>query len=164
MIKELNKIESLFIKNYGQKITNLTIENACDEYFGFNFQIEKLNFKFRKSKITPKKVGQFVTLWKRNSEKQTEPFNENDNFDFFIFVSEQDEKFGFFIFSKKLLIEKNILSSRLKEGKRGFRLYPTWVKTESKQAEKTQSWQTEYFIDLTSNEQKNIEKLKSILN
>ena len=62
MIKELNKIESLFIKNYGQKITNLTIENACDEYFGFNFQIEKLNFKFRKSKITPKKVGQFVTL------------------------------------------------------------------------------------------------------
>ena len=164
MIKELNKIESLFIKNYGQKITNLTIENECDEYFGFNFQIEKLNFKFRKSKITPKKVGQFVTLWKRNSEKQTEPFNENDNFDFFIFVSEQDEKFGFFIFSKKLLIEKNILSSRLKEGKRGFRLYPTWVKTESKQAEKTQSWQTEYFIDLTSNEQKNIEKLKSILN
>ena len=164
MIKELNKIESLFIKNYGQKITNLTIENECDEYFGFNFQIEKLNFKFRKSKITPKKVGQFVTLWKRNSEKQTEPFNENDNFDFFIFVSEQDEKFGFFIFSKKLLIEKNILSSRLKEGKRGFRLYPTWVKTESKQAVKTQSWQTEYFIDLTSNEQKNIEKLKSILN
>ncbi|WP_322969482.1 MepB family protein [Faecalibacter sp. LW9] len=164
MIKELNKIESLFIKNYGQKITNLTIENECDEYFGFNFQIEKLNFKFRKSKITPKKVGQFVTLWKRNSEKQTEPFNENDNFDFFIFVSEQDEKFGFFIFSKKLLIEKNILSSRLKEGKRGFRLYPTWVKTESKQAEKTQSWQTEYFINLTNNEQNDIEKLKSILN
>ena len=164
MIKELNKIESLFIKNYGQKITNLTIENECDEYFGFNFQIEKLNFKFRKSKITPKKVGQFVTLWKRNSEKQTEPFNENDNFDFFIFVSEQDEKFGFFIFSKKILIEKNILSTQIKEGKRGFRLYPTWVKTENKQAEKSQSWQTEYFIDLKNNEQNNIEKLKSILN
>ena len=164
MIKELNKIESLFIKNYGQKITNLTIENECDEYFGFNFQIEKLNFKFRKSKITPKKVGQFVTLWKRNSKRQTEPFNETDNFDFFIFVSEQDEKFGFFIFSKKILIEKNILSTQIKEGKRGFRLYPTWVKTENKQAEKTQSWQTEYFIDLKNNEQNNIEKLKSILN
>ena len=164
MIKELNKIESLFIKNYGQKITNLTIENECDEYFGFNFQIEKLNFKFRKSKITPKKVGQFVTLWKRNSEKQTEPFNETDNFDFFIFVSEQDEKFGFFIFSKKILIEKNILSTQIKEGKRGFRRYPTWVKTENKQAEKSQSWQTEYFIDLKNNEQNNIEKLKSILN
>ena len=164
MIKELNKIESLFIKNYGQKITNLTIEYECDEYFGFNFQIEKLNFKFRKSKITPKKVGQFVTLWKRNSKRQTEPFNENDNFDFFIFVSEQDEKFGFFIFSKKILIENNILSTQIKEGKRGFRLYPTWVKTENKQAEKTQSWQTEYFIDLKNNEQNNIEKLKSILN
>lgn len=164
MIKELREIENLFMKNYGQKITNLTIENECNEYFGFNFQIEKLTFKFRKSKITPKKVGQFVTLWKRNSDKKTEPFNETDSFDFFLIVSEQDEKIGFFIFSKKLLIEKNILSTKLKEGKRGFRIYPTWVKTENKQAEKTQSWQTEYFIELTNNEQNDIEKLKSILN
>lgn len=164
MIKELSKIENLFVEIYGQKITNLTIENECDEYLGFNFQIERLNFKFRKSKITPKKVGQFVTLWKRNSQKQTEPFNETDNFDFFIFVSEQDEKFGFFIISKSLLIEKNILSTKQKEGKRGFRLYPTWVKTENKQAEKTQSWQTEYFIDLTNNEQNNVEKLKYLIN
>lgn len=153
MIKELEKIENLFLKINGQKITNLTIEDECEEYVGFNFQIEKLNFKFRKSKITPKKVGQFVTLWKRNAEKQTEPFNETDNFDFFIFASEQDENFGFFIFSQQLLIEKNILSTKLKEGKRGFRLYPPWVKTENKQAEKTQSWQTEYFVDLTNNDQ-----------
>ena len=164
MIEELIGIENLFLKIYGLKIANLKSENECEEYSGFNFQVEKLNFKFRKSKITPKKVGQFVTLWKRNAEKQTEPFNENDNFDFYIFVSEQDEKFGFFIFSKKLLIEKNILSTKLKEGKRGFRLYPTWTKTENKQAEKTQSWQTEYFIDFKNKEQDNIEKIKSQIN
>jgi len=164
MIEELRKIEKLLLKVDGQNISNFTIENECEEYFGFNFQIKNLNFKFRKSKITPKKVGQFVTLWKRNAEKQTEPFNENDNFDFYIFASEQDENFGFFMFSKKLLIEKNILSTKSKEGKRGFRLYPTWTKTENKQAEKTQSWQTKYFIDFKNKEQDNIEKLKSLMN
>lgn len=164
MMEELNKFQKLVEKINGQKLTNLRSEAECEEYFGFNFQIEKLSFKFRKSKITPKKVGQFVTLWKRNAEKQTEPFNETDDFDFYVFASEQNEKFGFFVFSKQVLIDKNILSTKFKEGKRGFRLYPSWTKTENKQAEKTQSWQTKYFIDLMNDENKNIENLKAILN
>ncbi len=164
MNEELKRFENSVSKVIGQKFTNITQDQECEEYFGFNFQIDKLNLKFRKAKITPKKVGQFVTLWKRNSEKQTEPFNENDNFDFYIIVTEQEEKFGFFIFSKKILSEKQILTTNPKEGKRGFRIYPDWTKTENKQAEKTQSWQTNYFIDLTNSEQKNIEKFKSIIN
>ena len=163
MTKELNKIENLFFKIYGKKISNLESEDECKEYVGFNFQMENLNFKFRKSKITPKKIGQFVTIWKRDCKNLTKPFNETDNFDYYIFLSEQDQRIGLFIFSKKLLIEKNIISTKLKEGKRGFRLYPTWVKTENKQAEKTQCWQTKYFIELTNNDQNNIDKLKIMI-
>src|SRR5690606_26490451 len=148
----------------GRKLTNITQDQECEEYSGFNFQINQLNLKFRKAKITPKKVGQFVTLWRRNSEKQTEPFNETDNFDFYIIVVEQEERFGFFIFPKNVLIERQILTSNQKEGKRGFRVYPNWTKTENKQAEKTQNWQINYFINLTNNEQKNIEKFKAIIN
>lgn len=162
-MKTLNQIENLFLKIIGQKITNLTPEKECEEYLGYNFTLNTLSFKFRKAKTTPKKVGQFVTLWKRNSEKQTEPFNETDTFDFFIFVAEQDEKLGFFIFPKALLIEQHILTTKLKEGKRGFRLYPTWAITANKQAKKTQTWQTNYFIDLTTPEQNSIEKLKTLL-
>ena len=162
-MKTLNQIENLFLKINGQKITNLTPEKECEAYLGYNFTQNTQNFKFRKAKVTPKKVGQFVTLWKRNSEKQTEPFNETDIFDFFIFVTEQDEKLGFFIFPKALLIEQHILTTKLKEGKRGFRLYPTWTTTANKQAEKTQAWQTNYFIDFANSEQNSIEKLKILL-
>lgn len=164
MKEVLIRFENSISKILGQKLTNITQDQECEEYSGFNIEINQLKLKFRKAKITPKKAGQFVTLWRRNSEKQTEPFNETDNFDFYIIAAEQEEKFGFFIFPKNVLIVRQILTTNQKEGKRGFRVYPDWTKTENKQAEKTQTWQTNYFINLTNNEQKNIEKLKAIIN
>ncbi len=164
MKEELKRFENTISTILGRKLINITQDQECEEYSGFNFQINQLNLKFRKAKITPKKVGQFVTMWRRNFEKQTEPFNETDNFDFYIIVVEQEERFGFFIFPKNVLIERQILTSNQKEGKRGFRVYPNWTKTENKQAEKTQNWQINYFINLTNNEQKNIEKFKAIIN
>lgn len=164
IITELKKIENLLFKEVNLKISNVIEDKESQEYFGYNFQTEKLNFKFRKAKITPKKVGQFVTLWKRNSQNITEPFNETDEFDFYIIVTQEIEKFGFFLFPKNELIKRNILSTKLKEGKRGFRVYPSWTKTENKQAEKTQSWQAEFFIDFTKNDNKTSQKLSAILN
>lgn len=164
MITELKKIENLLFKEVNLKISNVIEDKESQEYFGYSFQTEKMNFKFRKAKITPKKVGQFVTLWKRNSLNITEPFNETDEFDFYIIVTEDIEKYGAFVFPKNELIKRNILSTKLKEGKRGFRIYPSWTKTENKQAEKTQSWQAEFFIDFTKNNNEISEKLSSILN
>jgi hypothetical protein len=43
----------------------------------------------------------FVTLWKRNIENETEPFDENDNFDFYIIATEQENRFGFFYSQRK---------------------------------------------------------------
>lgn len=163
MITELKKIENLLFTEINLKISNVIEDKESQEYFGYNFQTEKLNFKFRKAKITPKKLGQFVTLWKRNSQNITEPFNETDTFDFYIIVTEEIEKYGFFLFPKNELIKRNILSTKHKEGKRGFRVYPSWTKTENKQAEKTQSWQTEFFIDFTKNDNEISEKLSLIL-
>lgn len=97
------------------KVYAVVLDNESEEYYGCNFQMNQLNFKFRKSKITPKKVGQFVTLWKRNNENQTAPFHENDNFDYYLIASEQENKLGFFLFTKIVLIEKQILSTDKKE-------------------------------------------------
>ncbi|SEW02679.1 hypothetical protein SAMN05421841_0693 [Chryseobacterium wanjuense] len=163
MIEELKRIENLILKAKGHKILNLTEDLECKEYFGFNFQAGQLTIKFRKAKITPKKVGHFVTLWKRNAEKVTEPFNINDHFDFYLVFTEYENDMGFFLFPKQILMERQILSTDQKEGKRGFRVYPKWTKTENKQAEKTQSWQIKYFIDLANSELKNVEKFNSIL-
>ena len=152
MIKIIQQFEEIVLKPLQLSISNLEKDLECDEYFGYNFESNQLLFKFRKAKITPKKVGQFVTLWKRNADKQTEPFDENDLVDYYIIATEDDSKLGFYIFSKSVLIEKNILSTQNKEGKRGFRVYPDWVKPENKQAEKTQNWQQNYFIEIRNNQ------------
>ena len=72
-------------------------------------------------------------------------------------------KFGFFIFSQKILSENQILTTE-KGGKRGFRFYPDWDVPENKQAEKTKKWQSKYFIDLTNLKDVNSEKFTSIIN
>jgi len=163
MINELQKTEALLFNQIPLKISNIIEEKEAKEYYGFDFQSDKLHLKFRKAKITPKKIGQFVTLWKRNAQNITEPFQESDAFDFCIIAVEENEKYGFFLFPKSELIKRNILTTS-KTGKRGFRVYPSWTKTENKQAEKTQSWQTKYFIDCTTNDPKNTYKINSIIN
>lgn len=153
MIEIIQQFEDFILKPLHLSISNLEKDAECNEYVGYNFEVKELLFKFRKAKITPKKVGQFVTLWKRNTTKQTEPFNENDAFDYYIITTEEESKLGFYIFPKSILIEKHILTSIKKEGKRGFRVYPNWVKPENKQAEKTQNWQQNYFVEVS--DQKN---------
>lgn len=161
MTEIIQKLEDFVLKSMNLSISKLEKDLECDECVGYNFNVNEFSIKFRKAKITPKKVGQFVTLWKRNSAKQTEPFNENDAFDYYIIATEEDSKLGFYIFPKSILIEKNILTSIKKEGKRGFRVYPNWVKPENKQAEKTQNWQQDYFVEI-DNQQIDLNKVKSL--
>lgn len=163
MIEIIQQFEKFVLKSMNLSISKLEKDVECDEYIGYNFEVKELLFKFRKAKITPKKVGQFVTLWKRNAAKQTEPFDENDIFDYYIIAAGEDSKLGFYIFSKVILIEKNILTSIKKKGKRGFRVYPNWVKPENKQAEKTQNWQQDYFVEVY-NQQIDQIKLEKIFN
>ena len=148
MLNPILQFEAQFLRKLNLIISKLEKDAECEEYFGYNIYVNKVRFKFRKSKITPKKVGQFVTLWKRNQQNITIPFDENDDFDYYIIASEDDEKSGYFIFPKSILIEKNILSTKLKDGKRGFRVYPNWVITTNKQAQKTQYWQQQYFFEI----------------
>jgi hypothetical protein len=50
------------------------------------------------------------------------------------------------VFTEVVLIEKGIISTSKKDGKRGFRVYSIWDKTTNKQAEKAQKWQLNYFF------------------
>ncbi|QCX52283.1 MepB family protein [Elizabethkingia sp. JS20170427COW] len=162
MNEELKKLESFVLNNTGRCISDVVQDKECEEYFGFNMKIDAWEVKFRKAKITPKKVGQFVTLWKRNSKNQTEPFEEKDQFNFYIVVAEEENNYGFFLFPRKVLVEKQILTTCQKIGKRGFRVYPEWAEIQSKQAQKTQSWQVNYFINL-DDEKESMKKLETII-
>lgn len=163
MIEELRKIENLVFMINGFSITDLTEDKACEDYSGYNFRLKNHNIKFRKAKVTPKKTGQFVTLWKRNSHRQTEPFDIDDDVDFYIIATQQTRRFGFFFFPKNVLGEKHILTNNGKTGKRGFRVYPDWDIPTNSQAEKTKAWQSAYFIDLTEGVEGGIGRFKSLV-
>jgi len=165
MIKEIQQLNDLILKELNLQLSEITQDLECEDYLGFNFKINKTRIKFRKSKLTPKKIGQFVTFWKRDIDGKTVPFDMNDDFDFYIILVEEYENFGVFIFPKSILEKKNLISSEQKSGKRGFRIYSDWHFPNSKQAEKTKIWQTEYFInysickDLIFNQFRKITKL-----
>lgn len=149
IFEELSLLNRLLFKPCGLPLTNVTPESESTDYFAHEFQLAGKNVKFRKGKITPKKIGQFVTIWKRNKNKVTVPFSLSDDIDFYIFLTRHEEKVGLFLFPKSVMHENKILADATRDGKRGFRLYPAWDIPTNKRAKSTQQWQTPYFINLT---------------
>lgn len=138
-------------------------ESESEEYGAFRFKLDNKNICYREAKITPTKTGQFVTLWKRNSNGIIAPFDDADAIDFVIVSVRKDQNFGQFIFPKKILFSKAIFSTSKKEGIRATRVYPPWDQTTNKQAQKTQKWQLDYFLNLTDQNKINFNFLKNIL-
>lgn len=148
MDTNLAQIKAEVYKKCGLEISNLTIEPESKEYGACRFELNGLNIVSRNAKITPKKVGQFVTFWKRKENGPIEPFNEKDFLDLYIVCVKDENEFGQFVFPKSVLIKRGIISSDRKEGKRAFRVYPNWVMAKNKQALKTQKWQLKYFYKI----------------
>jgi len=86
-------------------------------YGACQFKINDLRIQFRVAKSTPKKTGQFVTLWKRLDSGPIQPYDIQDPIDLFIINVRDGACFGQFIFPKAVLCEKCILSKEGQEGK-----------------------------------------------
>ncbi len=127
----------------------LEVENA--EYGAYLFNVNSLSIRFRVAKITPKKEGQFVTLWQRNDHGISQPYDESDSINYFVISARNGNNFGQFVFPKDVLIEQNVISINGKGGKRAIRVYPSWDKPKSLQALKTQKWQLKYFLEIPTN-------------
>lgn len=150
MDKNLSKIKTEIYDKCSLEILDFKTETESKEYNGCQFKINGMNVLSRKAKITPKKIGQFVTFWKRKKNGLIEPFSENDAIDFYVVNVKTENEFGQFVFPKSVLIKKGILSTEKKEGKRAFRVYPHWDMVKNKQAKQTQMWQLNYFYEINS--------------
>ncbi|MNX15867.1 MepB protein [compost metagenome] len=142
------------------QMTSFQKENESEEYSAFRFRLNNKNICYREAKITPTKTGQFVTLWKRNQSGIIEPFDYSDTIDFVIVTVRKDQNWGQFIFPKRTLLEKGIFSTQNKEGIRATRVYPPWDETTSKQAQKTQKWQLDYFFLFTDQDKIDLNELR----
>ena len=154
---DLLSLQKLVFDKYGFEYTTPLMEEESKEYGAYLFELNSLAVRFRVSKITATKVGQFVTLWKRNKNGPIEPFDIGDALDLVIISTRTSTHFGHFVFPKAVLSEQGIITVNGKEGKRAMRVYPPWDITTNKQAQKTQKWQLNYFIDLS-----NIDSIDSV--
>jgi hypothetical protein len=159
---DLNIVIKSIYNQHGFVCTHPLAELESTEYRACTFKINNKSVRYREAKITPTKIGQFVTLWKRIEKGPIQPFDILDDIDMVIISVRDKEHLGQFIFPKSILIEKGILTSKNKEGKRALRVYPPWDKTDSKQAQKTQQWQLNYFLEISSIESFDSIRMKSL--
>lgn len=152
-------IESIYDR-FNFSYSDIKSEVESVEYAASTFKLKGLHVKFRCAKITPTKIGQFVTIWRRNEKGITQPHTMEDAVDFFVILTRKDNRVGHFIFPKSVLATHGIITTSTKEGKRGIRVYPPWDITENKQAQKTQKWQINYFVETTDLDPPDIQKLK----
>jgi hypothetical protein len=150
MDSNLNKVKTEVYDECSLEISDFRIETESKDYGACRFELSGQIIISRNAKITPKKVGQFVTFWKRNGNGPIEPFNEKDRVDFYAINVQTENEFGQFVFPKSVLIKKGIISTDKKEGKRAFRVYPKWDVAKNKQAERTQKWQLNYFYEINN--------------
>uniref|UniRef100_UPI00404B9EA4 MepB family protein n=1 Tax=Gelidibacter sp. TaxID=2018083 RepID=UPI00404B9EA4 len=146
----MKQIKAEVYEKSGLKMSDFKTETESKEYDACRFELNGRKIISRNSKITPKKVGQFVTFWKRNGNGPIEPFEENDQIDFYAVNVRTENEFGQFVFPKSVLIKKGIISTEKKDGKRAFRVYPSWENVNNKQAERTQKWQLDYFYEINN--------------
>lgn len=147
----LSLIQSKVYNKCSLVISNFEQEPESKAYQACHFQLNNQAIVCRNAKTTPKKLGQFVTLWKRNKNHITSPYEDKDPVDLFVINVKSENQLGQFVFPKSVLIQKKILSTSNKDGKRAFRIYPPWVQPTSKQALKTQEWQLNYFFEIIEN-------------
>lgn len=159
---DLITAKELVYDKCGLDVTAVKAATESTEYAACSCSIGGMPILHRSAKITPKKIGQFVTLWKRNSKGITEPFSCSDAFYYIIISAKSGDNFGQFIFPKSVLLEKGMVSGNGKEGKRGIRVYPPWDKPTSKQAEKTQQWQIQYFLEIKEDQTTDLERAKRL--
>ncbi|MFD2825637.1 MepB family protein [Leeuwenhoekiella polynyae] len=150
MDKNLNTLKTEVYDKCSLEISEFFMEPESKEYDACRFKLNGTRIVSRSSKITPKKVGQFVTFWKRTGNGPIEPFDAQDPGDLYVVNVRSAEAFGQFVFPKEVLLEKGIISSATQAGKRACRVYPSWDIAQSKQAVRTQKWQLKYFYELNT--------------
>lgn len=157
----MNYRNSVYTK-CGLRMENFSPEAEGAAYGAHTFMFEGRKCLFRVAKKTPRKIGWFVTIWKRAGEGVILPYDQSDDVDFVVVAVSDDNYVGEFVFPKPVLLEKNLFSVGGVGGKRATRLYTPWDNTTSVLAIKAQAWQNEFFVNFDTHNSALREKIRSL--
>ena len=160
--EDLKMLNDLTYSKCGFSLSNLKWNSESAEYGACSFELNGKIIQHRASKITPTKIGQFVTTWKRNEAGKTVPFDFSDPIDFIIITTRDGDRFGQFIFPKPVLADLGMITRNGKAGKCGIRVYPPWDAAINKQAKATQARQTKYFIEIKNDRSTDLTLLRKL--
>ena len=135
-------------ESIGLHCSNILLAHESQGYGACSAEVNGKKIEFRVAKQTPKKVGQFVTIWKRIDSGPIMPYDMSDQIDFFMIIVRRYNWLGQFIFHKEVLQQKGFVSRNGNGGKLAMRVYPPWDIPTSAQAKATQTWQMNYFVSI----------------
>ena len=95
----------------GYHYEELQPEAESVDYAACTLLLNNLRCCFRVAKITPTKVGQFVTLWKRLGRGPIQPFDAGDPVDLFVVSTRSGQHLGQFVFPKAVLAAQGVVAS-----------------------------------------------------
>src|SRR5690348_2623887 len=93
-------VQKYIYEPLGWQCNNIQQEAESQEYGACFFEMNGKKIIFRVAKITPTKIGQFVTFWKRIGSGPIMPYDCADSFDFFVVTVKSKDRLGQFVFSK----------------------------------------------------------------
>jgi hypothetical protein len=125
-------------------------EAESKEYGAHAFEVNGSKAVFRIARTTPKKAGQFVTLWQRAAPDggPIRPFDSSDGIGLFAVSVRGETGPGQFVFPQAALIVHDVVSQDFLGGKRAMRVYLPWSEPSSRTAVATQRWQSEHFCPI----------------
>jgi hypothetical protein len=132
----------------GMACSKLEVEQESRDYGAMRLDFDGLKILFRIAKITPRKTGQFVTLWKRIASGPIQPFDASDPVDAVVVFCRDDRRAGQFVFPKSVLCQQGVFSTKGQGGRRAIRVYPPWDNPTSPQAARSQAWQLAHFLEM----------------
>jgi len=118
MLKNNNRlklIDNVIYKANGLILSDVNEEKQNAEYDGYTFRLSNKNsskhIRFRVAKITPNKLGQFVSFWEKDSNHVNQPFTIDNTPDLLVISTfSETDKSGQFVFPKDILIKKILLN------------------------------------------------------
>ena len=136
---------------HGLAVSEPQAEAESLDYGAHTLAVNGQKAAFRIARTTPKKAGQFVTLWQRTTPDgggPIRPFDSSDGVGLFVVSVSGKEGFGHFVFPLETLIARGVVSRGFVGGKRALRVYPPWSAPANRTAQATQQWQLEFYRSL----------------